>query len=71
MYIASGIDGAVMHKQAMSRRNKDEETTVVHAHSKMSAGRPTPCTDKCKVYEPGYLTRSVNAQKERIPEGKL
>jgi hypothetical protein len=53
------VDYAVAMLQAERRRDKDNETTIVHVHRSGEA-----CIEKCRVVEPGFKTRAVGATPE-------
>jgi hypothetical protein len=72
-YIVPGlIDGQKTREQAEYRRDHRGEQTVVHEHpwsnNGMPSGKPS-CSEECRIYEPGFKTRSVLSDtKEPIEE---
>lgn len=59
-YHTLGVDGAVLKAQAERRRDRDAETTVVHAHAWETDSQRVVCNEKCMVYRPGYGTYHIN-----------
>lgn len=68
-YIVPGVvDGDVVREQAIRRRDKDGETTIVHDHpydepAQTHSEHATPdgrmrtnCNEKCSIYQPGLQT---------------
>jgi hypothetical protein len=67
-YVGPGIDGSAMMAQAERRRDKFNETTIVHAH-KYDKSRNL-CSLKCKILAPGFRTRSIGEEPVPIEEEK-
>jgi len=68
-YVVPNItDAAVMASQAERRRDKEGETTVVHAHPYEWQNEEVPCSIGCRIFQPGFKTRSIYAVPERIEE---
>jgi len=61
-YMIPGItDNQVLAEQAERRRDKKRETTILHAHRSDTSS----CNENCRIFEPGYETRSIAV--ERTP----
>jgi hypothetical protein len=68
-YTVEGItDAAVLAAQAEKRRDKADETTIVHAHPYEHDNHEIECTQACRIFQPGFKTRSIYAVPEKVEE---
>ncbi len=63
-YIAPGVDGAVLHKQAWARLvdQRSPEETIVHEHKYLNE-----CTPKCKRYHTCITTNEPGSHSITAP----